>query len=39
MFRLAESVNGIVVHESVKKAIEAAEIDTLTFIPPEEWVG
>ncbi len=39
MFRLAESVNGIVVHESVKKVIEAAGIDTLTFIPPEEWVG
>lgn len=39
MFRLAESVNGIVIHESVKKAIEAAGIDTLTFIPPEEWVG
>lgn len=39
MFRLAESVNGIVIHESVKSAIEAAGIDTLTFIPPEEWVG
>ena len=39
MFRLAESVNGIVVHESVKNAIEAAGIDTLTFIPPEEWVS
>ncbi len=39
MFRLAESVNAIVVHESVKNAIEAAGIDTLTFIPPEEWVG
>jgi len=39
MFHLAESVNGIVVHESVKNAIEAAGIDTLTFIPPEEWVG
>jgi len=39
MFRLAESVNGIVIHESVKNAIEAAGINTLTFIPPEEWVG
>lgn len=38
-FRLAESVNGIVVHERVKKAIEAANIDTLTFLAPEEWVG
>jgi len=39
MFRLAESVNGVVVHEKIKLAIEAAGIDTLTFIPPEEWVG
>ena len=39
MFRLAESVNGVVVHETVKAAIEAAGINTLTFIPPEEWVG
>lgn len=39
LFRLAEAVNGIVIHESVKNAIEAAGIDTLTFIPPEEWVG
>lgn len=39
MFRLAECVTAIVVHESVMKAIEAAGIDTLVFIPPEEWVG
>ena len=39
MFRLAESLNGIVVHESVKKAIEAAGIDTLTFLDPQEWAG
>jgi hypothetical protein len=39
MFRLAEAVNGIVIHESVKYAIEATGIETLTFIPPEEWVG
>ncbi|MFI3186415.1 MAG: hypothetical protein QX198_10595 [Methylococcaceae bacterium] len=39
LFRLAESVNGIVVHESVKNAIEAAGIDTLTFIPPEKWIS
>jgi hypothetical protein len=39
MFRLAECVTAIIVHESVKKAIEGAGIDTLTFIPPEEWVG
>lgn len=39
MFRLAECVSGIVIHESVKKFIEAAGIDTLTFSPPEEWIG
>lgn len=39
MFRLAEAVNGIVVHESVKQGIEASGIDTLTFIPPEKWAG
>lgn len=39
MFRLAESVSGIVVHESIKLAIESSGIDTLTFISPEQWVG
>lgn len=39
MFRLAESVNGIVVHDSVRSAIEASEILTLTFIPPMQWAG
>ncbi|NTV95626.1 MAG: hypothetical protein HGA75_09450 [Thiobacillus sp.] len=39
MFRLAESVNAIVVHESVKRAIEGAGIDTLTFLAPEDWTG
>lgn len=39
LFRLAESVNAIVVHESVKRHLEAAGIDTLTFIAPEEWAG
>lgn len=39
MFRLAESTNGIVVHESVKAAIEAAGIDTLNFVRPEDWTS
>ena len=39
MFRLAESVNGIVVHDSIKNAVEAAGIDTLRFLPPPQWVG
>jgi len=39
MFRLAESVNAIVVHEKVKQHLEANGIDTLTFIVPEDWAG
>lgn len=39
LFRLAENVGAIVVHEKVKKHLEAAGIDTLAFIPPEEWAG
>jgi hypothetical protein len=39
MFRLAEAVMGIVVHESVKQAIEAAGIDTLRFVDPVEWIS
>ncbi len=37
LFRLAEAVNAIVVHEKVKSAVESAGIGTLTFIPPERW--
>jgi hypothetical protein len=39
IFRLAESVNAIVVHEKVKQHIEATGIDTLTFVQPEDWAG
>lgn len=39
MFRLAESVNTILLHESVCDAIEAAGIDTLTFYEPESWAS
>lgn len=39
LFRLAESINGIVVHERIVDAIEDAGIDSLTFLPPEDWVG
>lgn len=39
MFRLAESVNAIIVHDSVRQAILDAGIDTLTFLEPEEWAG
>jgi|RhiMetdeSRZDD1v2_1073273.scaffolds.fasta_scaffold1662826_1 hypothetical protein len=39
LFRLAESVNAIVVHERVKNYLEANGINTLTFIEPEDWAG
>lgn len=39
MFRMAESLTAIVVHESVKKVIEAAGIDTVEFIKPEDYVS
>jgi len=39
MFRLAECVTGIVIHEKVKEALEAAGIPYLDYIPPEEFVG
>lgn len=39
MFRLAESVNGIVVSRRIRQAILDAGITTLEFILPEDWVG
>ncbi len=36
IFRLAESVNAIIVHEKVKQHLEASGINTLTFLKPEE---
>lgn len=39
IFRLAESIDLIIVHEKLKAAIEAADIDTLTFLKPESWVA
>lgn len=37
MFRLAEKLSAIIVHESVKKQIEAHRIGPLGFIEPEQW--
>lgn len=37
MFRLAEKLSAIVVHEKVKQQIEADRIGPLGFIPPEDW--
>ena len=39
MFRLAESTNAIMVHDRVKTHILSRGIDTLSFIPPEKWIG
>lgn len=39
MFRLAENVSGIVVHESVKDAVLKAGIEHLDFVPTREWIG
>ena|SRR2546425_5903859 len=39
LFRLAEAVNAIVVHESVRKTIEERGIDGIVFYGPGEWAG
>jgi hypothetical protein len=39
LFRLAESVNAIVVHERVQKSVESAGIDGVAFVEPSEWAG
>jgi hypothetical protein len=39
LFRLAEAVSAIVVHEKVKEAIEAAGIPGFVFYGPGEWSG
>jgi len=39
MFRMAECVSAIVIHEKVKQSIEKAGIIHLDFIKPEKWIG
>ena len=39
LFRLAESVNAIVVHDRVKRRIERAGIPGMTFYASDEWSG
>ena len=39
MFRLAESLSTIVVHESVKKALEDAQIPLIRFYEPEHFAA
>ena len=39
MFRLAESLSTILVHESVKKALEHAQIPLIEFYEPEHFAA
>lgn len=39
MFRLAENVSAVLVHERVREHVEAKGITTLTWFEPEEWAG
>lgn len=39
LFRLAESINAVVVHEQVKTAIDASGIPGFVFYGPGEWSG
>lgn len=39
LFRLAESVTTILIHENVKQAIEDAGISGVEFYYPEQWAG
>lgn len=39
LFRLAENVSAIVVHEQVKRAIDASGIPGFVFYGPGEWSG
>jgi len=39
MFRLAENVSALLVHEHVRKLVESKGIDTLTWYDPEGWAG
>ena len=39
LFRLAECVSGIVVHERVKSLSERRGVVGLDFVRPEDWAG
>lgn len=38
MFRLAENVMTVLVHERIRDAIAAAGINTFVFVKPESWI-
>lgn len=39
MFRLAECVSGICVHEKIKNEVEQSGIKFIDWIEPEDWIG
>lgn len=39
LFRLAENITAVLVHEHVREQIERSGIGTLTWLAPEEWAG
>ncbi len=39
MFRMAECLSAIVIHEKVKQEIEKADIPYLDFVKPDNWFG
>lgn len=39
LFRLAECVSGVVVHQTVKEHLESAGGFGLTFLAPSDWIG
>jgi hypothetical protein len=38
-FRLHEAANGIVVHDSVRRALEPLKLRGIVFVKPEDWIG
>lgn len=38
LFRLAENINALLVHQHIKDLVEKKGIDTLQFLDPTEWV-
>jgi hypothetical protein len=39
MFRLAENISAVMVHERVKNVLDQAGFNTLTWYAPEDWAG
>ena len=38
-FRLHEAAQGIVVHDSVRRALEPLDLRGIVFVEPEHWIG